>query len=303
MVSRFRAEAVSKLATVRQAEDAADEALLRFGTNVRNFLRDAVVVSGPAAGDEEVKSEVLFETNDAEGKRVFHSSRFDARLHAIHVRTESFASDPEGEEWDRWTKGFDVGKETDRIAADLEKYEELRRAMEKLVPEKVEYKDFWRRYYFLRMAVEEEERRRKEVLKGECIVESLMYRPLTYITGAAADNDEEVGWGDDDEDDESSTPVPPTSTKSTTTSANLSTSTLLPPKQQRQAAATSTESAPRPSQDEKSSSADSDASYDLVSGVTSRTPGTPMMVPAATSGAPVAAVGGKKEESDDEDWE
>ena len=54
----------------------------------------------------------------------------------------------------------------------------------------------------------------------------------------------------------------------------------------------------RTSQDEKSSSADSDASYDLVSGVTSRTPGTPMMVPAATS-APV----GKKDESDDEDWE
>ena len=39
--------------------------------------------------------------------------------------------------------------------------------MEKLVPEKVEYKLFWTRYYFLRKAVEADERRRKEVLKGK----------------------------------------------------------------------------------------------------------------------------------------
>ena len=49
----------------------------------------------------------------------------------------------------------------------MDKYEELRRAMEKLVPEKVEYRLFWLRYYFFRKAIEEEERRRKEVLKGE----------------------------------------------------------------------------------------------------------------------------------------
>jgi len=173
MVSRFRSEAASRMATVRQAEDAADEALLRFGTNIRSFLREAVTVSAPQDGGKE--AEVLFETNDAEGRRVFHSSRGEAQLHAIHSRLESFAKDPEGEEWVAWVEGFDVEKETDRIAADLERYEELRRAMEKLVPEKVEYKDFWRRYYFLRMVVEEEEKRRKEVLKGECKVVTLVW--------------------------------------------------------------------------------------------------------------------------------
>ena len=47
------------------------------------------------------------------------------------------------------------------------KYEELRNAMEQLVPEQVDYKHFWMRYYFLRKAVEEDEKRRKELLKGE----------------------------------------------------------------------------------------------------------------------------------------
>lgn len=168
MVSKFRLDATSRLQTVRKAEDAADEALLRFGTNIRNFLRDAVTVTAPSdAGVKGAETRLLFETNDAEGKRIFHSSRFDARLHAIHSRLDSFAKDPEGEEWDKWKDGFDIDKETERIAGDLDKHEELRRSMEKLVPEKVEYKDFWRRYYFLRMVVEEEERRRKEVLKGK----------------------------------------------------------------------------------------------------------------------------------------
>lgn len=93
---------------------------------------------------------------------------WDAQLHAIHTTASSFTQDPsQGAEWDEWTKNFDIDKQTEAIAQDLEKYEELRRAMEKLVPEKVEYKLFWTRYYFLRKAVEADERRRKEVLKGK----------------------------------------------------------------------------------------------------------------------------------------
>jgi hypothetical protein len=38
--------------------------------------------------------------------------------------------------------------------------------MEKLVPEQVEYAEFWVRYYFLRLVVETEEKKRKELLKG-----------------------------------------------------------------------------------------------------------------------------------------
>lgn len=164
-ISRLRTEAAKRLATVQKAEDAADEALLKFGTNIRSFLRDAVTVTAPSSDSN--STEVLFETADAEGKRVIHSSRFDAQLHVIHTSAQSFIQDPQSDEYAAFAKDFNIDGKTADIAADLEKYPELRRAMEKLVPEKVEYAVFWQRYYFLRKVVQEEEARRREVLKGK----------------------------------------------------------------------------------------------------------------------------------------
>lgn len=183
LIARFRSEASKRLKEVQKAEDAADEALLKFGTNVRNFLRDAVTIAPPSEEDEKNKgkdgaSRVLFESKDQDGQRVIHTTRFDAQLHAIHSSFDSFAKDPESAEYDKWHKDFDVEKKTDAIATDLEKYEELRRAMEKLVPEKVEYKTFWSRYYFLRMVIESEEQRRREMLKG-MFTSLLLLTPLS----------------------------------------------------------------------------------------------------------------------------
>lgn len=173
LVSSLRTTAAARLKDLQRAEDAADEALLKFGTNLRDFLREAVVITGPGGdsrrsrGGNITGSEVLFETQEpGTGRKVFHTTRFDAQLHAIHSNTTSFLQAPDGEKWEQWQKEFDVEKQTTAIATDLERYTELRTAMEKLVPEMIEYKEFWMRYYFLRGAVEEEERRRKEVLKG-----------------------------------------------------------------------------------------------------------------------------------------
>ena len=171
LVSLLRSKAVTATANlnlqkIQAAEDAADEALLKFGTNIKSFLRDAVTVTAPSSSSS--TSEVLFETNDAEGKRVIHSSRFDAQLHVIHTSPQTFVADPDSAEYGEFAKSFDIGAKTDDVAKDLEKYPELRRAMEKLVPEKVEYAVFWSRYYFLRKVIQEEEVRRREVLKGTC---------------------------------------------------------------------------------------------------------------------------------------
>lgn len=173
LVARFRSEAAKRLKDLEKAEDAADEALLRFGTNIRNFLRDAVSVAppsgeGPNAG--KAGSEVLFESKDAAGKRVLHTTRLDAQLHVIHTTPDKFTRDPESDKWAGFRDGFEIDKQTQRIGEDLERYPELRRAMESLVPEKVEYKDFWCRYYFLRMVLETEEQRRKEMLKGKSLL-------------------------------------------------------------------------------------------------------------------------------------
>lgn len=168
LISRFRTEAAKRLKDIEKAEDAADEALIKFGTNIRNFLRDAVTIAPPSAETNlDGTQKVLFESRDQDGKRVIHSTRFDAQLHAIHSSIDSFAKDPVSSEYEKWKTGeFDVDKKTEAIATDLEKYEELRRAMEKLVPEKVDYAQFWTRYYFLRMVVETEEQRRRDMLKG-----------------------------------------------------------------------------------------------------------------------------------------
>lgn len=273
LVASLRLTAASKLKDLQKAEDAADEALLKFGANVRNFLRDAVVISAPTDADSSkprgtdgAGNEVLFETQEpGTGRKVFHTTRLDAQLHAIHTSAISFTEDPQGAQWEEWEKDFDIENQTDVIAQDLEKYEELRRAMERLVPEKVEYKTFWTRYYFLRKAIEEEERRRKEVLKGELLQSFPLNVSVNSFTGATANPEEEVAW-DDDDDEESTTPNP----TAKSAKASASTTTLTNP------AADSDHLKPgRNSSDENKSVADSDASYDIVSGAASRAQGSP----------------------------
>lgn len=166
MLSRFRAEAAKRLKDIEKAEDAADEALLKFGTNIRSFLRDAVTIAPPTEDAAGNPGAVLFESRDSSGKKVVHATRFDAQLHVIHSSLDSFLKDPVSPEWAGWRNDFDVEKKTEEIARDLEKHTELRTAMEKLVPEKVEYAAFWERYYFLRHIIESEEQRRREMLKG-----------------------------------------------------------------------------------------------------------------------------------------
>jgi len=275
VLARLRVEAAKRLKEIEKAEDAADEALLKFGTNIRNFLRDAVSIAPPSDDFEGQGSTVLFESKDAQGKRVIHTTRFDAQLHVIHSSLDSFTKDPVSEEFEPWTKAFDVESKTDDITKDLETFDELRASMEKLVPDQVSYADFWKRYYFLRHSIETAEARRRDLLKG-----------------AAASTEEDVGW-DEDSDEESSPkltarpklePGRPGSTESSTTlhpaTSQAVDHTLLKPAE------------PRKSHDEKSQ-ADSDGSYDVVG---------------AASGAPSHAPGSPKEprkgdESEEEDWE
>lgn len=124
-----------------------------------------MTIAPPTEG-KDGSSEVLFESKDAQGKRVIHMTRFDAQLHVIHSSLDSFMKDPDSPEYEAWGKEFDVDKKTSDISGDLEQYEELRTAMEKFVPDKVSYGDFWKRYYFLRHSIETAEARRRDLLKG-----------------------------------------------------------------------------------------------------------------------------------------
>ncbi|KAL5000384.1 hypothetical protein BDV10DRAFT_162641 [Aspergillus recurvatus] len=261
-LARFKTEAARRLKELEKAEEAADEAILRFGMNITQRLREAVTIVPPEE-ESGSGSKVLFESKDAEGKRVIHATRFEAQLHVIHTTLDSFLKDPVSTEWPAFQKSFSIDEKTSAIAADLEKYPELRAAMEKFVPEKVQYADFWSRYYFLRLVIETEEQKRKDLLKG-----------------ASVEEDEEVGWDDDSDDDTDSPSTPQVSDK---TKANK-----VAPAQPSADSKTMRPSEPRRSNDQ-GSQPDSESSYDLVSGATSRTPASPKEK--------------SKDDDSDDDWE
>ncbi|KAG6032838.1 hypothetical protein E4U40_005881 [Claviceps sp. LM458 group G5] len=263
VLSRLRVEAAKRIKDLQKAEDAADEALLRFGGNVRNFLRDAISIAPPDESSQD--STVLFESKDAQGKRVIHTSRLDAQMYVIHTSTERLSSDPTGDEFDKWAADFDVEKKTDAIAADLAAYPELRASMEKLVPAQVPYSDFWKRYYFLRHGIETAESRRRDLLK-------------------AASTEYEVGWDDDDSDDEgkegAKKPV-----NEQVISSGASSRTIQC--QEGQVAPAHTQKS-----NEEKSQADSEASYDVVGAASGK-----------TSQAPNSPKDPKKGDDSDDDWE
>ncbi|KAK2736654.1 hypothetical protein FQN57_000591 [Myotisia sp. PD_48] len=306
-ISRFKSEASKRLKDIEKAEDAADEALLKFGTNLRNFLRDAVSIAPPdASGGEDASSngsKVLFESKNVDGKRVIHTTRFEAQLHAIHSSLENFSKDPLGDEWEKWKSEFDIDKKTDDIAADLETYPELRRTMEALVPETIEYGDFWRRYYFLRLAIETEEKRRKELLSGMLefpyifhSLPPLMLYVLNTVSAANGDDEEEVAWDEDSDSDVESPPTPQGTSKKPISSAKAS--------NKPEASSSTNNDSLRPAESRRSndqgSQAGSDASYDLVSGAASHAPGSPKEKQSSPAGTGDAS---KTDDSDEEDWE
>lgn len=295
IITRIQSQATARLRKIKAAEDAADEALERFGLGIKNFLRDAVTIAPPSLNaDGTEKSTVLFESKDAEGRRVVHATRFDAQLHVIHTTVGSFVSDPESAEYKPWRESFSVDTKTADIAKDLDKYEELRRAMEKLVPEKVDYTDFWTRYYFLRHVIETEEQRRRELLQKTQAEE------------------EEVKWDDDEEVEESGQKQADAGANAAAATESVLVQTVdeealaegdrTPTKKTGAAEEKSTAETLKPAESRKSnehSVADSESSYDLVSGATSQGPGTPKEEKEAVPKKPKTVA----EESDEDDWE
>ncbi|KAK6333350.1 hypothetical protein TWF718_011164 [Orbilia javanica] len=295
LIARLRAEAIKGITEVQKAEDAADAYLAKMGTNLGNFLRDAVTIAPPteeeaAAAREAEKKDVLFETKGSEdNKRPIHTTRLDAQLHLLHTNLDNFKSDPRSPKYAaEWVAGFSAEKKTEQIAKDLETYPELRSSMEKLVPGEVSYEEFWKRYYFLRGELDAEEQKRKELLK------------------VAANEEEEVGWeedsdeeDDDEEDDDEEDDDDDDDDDDEEDESEEEEETKPAP-----AAAAAGKAIPKPTQKPSSdtlrakskpadimSQPDSEASYDVVSGAPSNASGSPPKAQA------------KQEESDEEDWE
>ncbi|KAI1325023.1 BSD-domain-containing protein [Xylariaceae sp. FL0255] len=280
--SKLAERAAENLKILQQAEDKMDEALIKTGTNLFNMFQDAITVTADSSSQTRT-----FESKDDSGKRVIHSSRYDAHLHVLHTTEKSFTEDPDTPEFETWAKSeFDIDAKTEDIKADLEKYPELNARFQKL-KETVQYADFWRRYYFLRNSLDTAEAKRQETLKD-------LFTAAKSFTGATGWGEDEEDWGEDDEEDDTKT----TTTKAAERPASTESSTTIhPPKAAAAAAADPSTllkpSEPRKSNDEKSQ-ADSDTSYDVVgarSGVPSQAPSSPKESRKV------------EEDSDDEEWE
>jgi len=112
------------------------------------------------------------------------------------------------------------------------------------------------------------------------------------VAGATSTQEEEVAWDEESDDETSSTPNP-TAPGAVNAAASVSTTTLNASSTETSATpqvTVSTVSPRRSHEDEKRSIPDSDTSYDIVSGATSRAPGS-------------EAGDGRKGDESDDDWE
>ncbi|KAF8453298.1 hypothetical protein BGX38DRAFT_413267 [Terfezia claveryi] len=193
LMERLKKNAAKRIEEIEKAEAKADEYLLKWGTTIGNFLKEAVTVAPPEgeefadeASNSNPNSEpsILFDqgtsSGEGEGKRQIYTTRLDAQLHLLHTSHDLFLTNPAIPSFTNWSNSFSAEKRTERIASDLGTYPELRSTMEKLVPAEVKYVDFFKRYYFLRTELDAEEQKRKELLRG-------------------ALEEEEVGWDSDAE--------------------------------------------------------------------------------------------------------
>ena len=136
--------------------------------------------------------------------------------------------------------------------------------MEKVVPERVEYADFWARYYFLRHVIETEEQRRKELLLK------------------TQHEEEEVKWDDDEDDAEAEkdkvVTAPGKEFVPETEAEAVEDGSKTPTGRTGSEASSTSDSLLKPAEPRRSnehSVTDSEASYDILSGATTGGPGTP----------------------------
>ncbi|KAK9369604.1 hypothetical protein V1509DRAFT_619988 [Lipomyces kononenkoae] len=283
MFSVLKQKAQARIEELDTAE--ISKYISQVGKDVSEFLKDAVTID--PAEDEyyyneatrtPVGRDVLFDVPE-DIKRQIYTTRLDAQLHALHTSVEPILADSDDAAFKEFAERFSADAQTGIIAQDLDHYPELRKLMEKVVPEKVTYEEFWKRYYFLREQINQEELRRKQLLNE------------------AGQTDENFDWDEEDEDEQEQQQQQQhdagrenkgSENPSNLTKTSNSTETLKPDEAEGPASeAGSKNTSSRPS---------SESSYDVVSAVSSQ---ADIRVAASTA----AARGATRANESDEDWE
>lgn len=216
------------------------------------------------------------------GREANYSSttRLDAQLHLLHTSHDLFRTDPAVDSFQNtWTASFSAEQRTEQIAQDLASYPELRATMEKLVPGEVKYEEFWRRYYFLRTELDAEEQKRKELLKGALEEEEVGWdsgeeEEVVGEEEEAEEGEEEEGEGEVEEEEAEEEEGEEEEEEEDVAEKTADKEALEVKRIPRNQASTETlQAAPPPAKPRTSadgqSAADSDTSYDIVSGAPS----------------------------------
>lgn len=133
---------------IEEFENSALKSIKTVGEDIKHLIDEPLAtLEGP---ETEQPGGVLFSSDR------IATSRLEAQIRSLNQSKEAFtaAAQLDG----------DIESRTDQIAEYLSTYPELRETFESLVPEKVEYKQFWLKYFAAREEIESQDRQRKALL-------------------------------------------------------------------------------------------------------------------------------------------
>ncbi|PRT52384.1 BSD domain-containing protein C22A12.14c [Wickerhamiella sorbophila] len=133
---------------IEELENSALESFKHVGEDIKHFMDEPLAtLEGP---ETEQAGGVLFSSDR------ITTSRLEAQIRSLNKAKDVFTT--------KEKLDGDIESQTDRIADYLSTYAELRETFESLVPEKVEYKQFWLKYFAAREEIESQDRQRKALL-------------------------------------------------------------------------------------------------------------------------------------------
>lgn len=160
---------------------------LEYATKVRSFIQKNVLdpeqpdnLLDANKGDlDEHEAAVLFNVPD-ENTRIY-ATRTEAQLHTLHTLQDLYLTDAADAGYAAFS--VDLDEKTEEIASLLKKHKSLQTLMSQLVPARVSYEEFWKRYYYMYGQIVAQEEKRRRLAEG-------------------ADGEDEFDWDDSDDEDE-----------------------------------------------------------------------------------------------------
>ena len=188
----------------RKAAETVSTKIGQTIDSVSSVLGDVFLSPSITSDDEDVEEE-----GESSAPAVVHplAKALETPIEGVDERI--------GEDYKAWADKFDVESHTDDITSAIETDSALKALHESLVPVKIPFTDFWKRYYWEKHVEEALAQRRAALLKkfakegndteeekksSEGTDEKKSSGETTTKANDDEDDEEAMGWGDDDDD-------------------------------------------------------------------------------------------------------